>query len=206
MARRRINVRVKRTVRIKRTVTVSARTRSVQGVQRPAPPRLTGHKTTHTSTSLGPLRQAVAAYTGAEEADKEHDVFISHAGEDRDAVVQPLAELLRERGLDVWYSGFELRIGDSLRRRIDSGLGRSRFGVVILSPSFFGKAWPNYELDGLVTREIDGGRQIILPIWHDVTRAEVVKYSASLADKLARNTRETSLAQIADEIAEVVQG
>jgi hypothetical protein len=57
------------------------------------------------------------------------------ATEDKDALVRPLAEVLRERGLAVWYDEFELRLGDSLRRKIDAGPARSRFGVAVLSPA-----------------------------------------------------------------------
>jgi uncharacterized membrane protein YqiK len=76
--------------------------------------------------------------------------------------------------------------------------------VVVLSPSFFGKGWPNHELDGLVTREVAGGRQLILPIWHNVTRADVIGYSPPLADKVARSTSDVSIDELADEIANVV--
>lgn len=94
---------------------------------------------------------------------REYDVFISHASEDKDAVVRPLANALRNGGLRVWFDEFELRIGDSLRRKIDHGLATSRFGVVVLSHAFFGKGWTNYELDGIVTRTVSG-EQVILPI------------------------------------------
>jgi hypothetical protein len=100
-------------------------------------------------------------------------VFISHASEDKEAVVRPLAHALRDGGLVVWYDEFELRMGDSLRRKIDLGLAKSRFGVVVLSRSFLGKGWPNYELDGLVTRSVSG-EQVLLPIWHEITTQEVV--------------------------------
>ena len=133
-----------------------------------------------------------------------HDVFISHASEDKDAVVRPLAVALRDRGLDVWFDEFELRIGDSLRRKIDSGLARSRFGIVVLSQHFFKKGWPNYELDGLVTKAVTGD-QILLPIWHNVSKDEVIQYSPSLADKLARNTATHTIEEIAEEIASVVR-
>lgn len=83
---------------------------------------------------------------------RNFDVFISHASEDKNAVVRPLAHALSSGGLKVWYDEFELKIGDSLRRKIDTGLAKSRFGVIVLSRSFFGKGWTNYELDGLVTR------------------------------------------------------
>src|SRR5688572_2886706 len=100
------------------------------------------------------------------------DVFISHASEDKDVVVRPLAVALQAAGLRVWYDEFELRIGDSLRRKIDLGLSRSSFGVVVLSQSFFSKGWPNYELDGLVTRAVSG-EQELLPVWHNISKQEV---------------------------------
>lgn len=132
-----------------------------------------------------------------------HDVFISHASEDKDEVVRPLAEALRAGGLDVWYDEFTLKIGDSLRRKIDEGLRNSRFGVVVLSQAFFGKGWPEYELDGLVSRSVSG-EQVLLPIWHNVSKREVMQYSSTLADKLARNTSTHTVEEIAAEIIEVI--
>jgi len=70
---------------------------------------------------------------------KDYDVFISHASEDKDAIVRSLAEALVKGGLKVWYDEFELKIGDSLRRKIDKGLAHSRFGIVVLSQAFFKK-------------------------------------------------------------------
>ncbi len=158
-------------------------------------------------STLTSIRKAADEYTesiGVAPEDKEYDVFICHAGEDKNDIVRQLAHALRELGLVVWYDEFELHIGDSLRRKIDQGLVASRFGVVVLSPAFFGKGWPNYELDGLVTREVSGGRPLILPVWHNVTRSDVMSYSPSLADKLARSTAEIPIDTLAAEIATVV--
>ena len=91
-----------------------------------------------------------------DEDETEYDVFISHASEDKDEVVRPLAQALRNEGLSVWYDEFELRIGDSLRRKIDKGVATSKFGLIVLSEMFFKKGWTNYELDGLVTRQNTG--------------------------------------------------
>ncbi|MYE78074.1 MAG: DUF1883 domain-containing protein [Chloroflexi bacterium] len=137
--------------------------------------------------------------------DRQYDVFISHASEDKQAVVTPLAEALMGSGLSVWYDDFELKIGNSLRRNIDRGIASSRFGIVVLSKAFFGKGWPNYELDGLVTKSVNG-EQVLLPIWYNITKDEVVSYSPSLADKLARNTTTQTVEEIAEEIVEVVRG
>lgn len=131
------------------------------------------------------------------------DVFISYASENREEIVRPLAEALRDLGLSVWFDEFELQLGDSLRRKIDTGLAGSRFGVVVLSEAFFSKEWPQYELDGLVTLEV-GGSQAILRLWHKISKDDVVLYSPSLADKIARNTTDMTVAEIAQEIFDVV--
>ena len=134
---------------------------------------------------------------------REHDVFISHASEDKEAVVRPLAVALIKEGLKVWYDEFELSIGDSLRRKIDQGLANSRVGLVVLSHSFIAKGWTNYELDGIITRTVSG-EQVLLPIWHNISKQEVVEYSPSLADKVARSTATHTVVEIAKEIAELI--
>jgi hypothetical protein len=115
------------------------------------------------------------------------DVFISHASEDKDSVARPLAELLKHAGLEVWFDEFALKLGDNLRRSIDHGLTHSRYGVVVLSPAFFAKEWPQKELDGLVARE-SGRRKVVLPVWHNVTREDVERFSPILAGRVAVST------------------
>lgn len=114
-----------------------------------------------------------------------HDIFICHASEDKDDFVRPLAEALRARYLDVWYDEFSLTVGESLSERIDQGLARSNFGLVVLSPHFFRKNWTKRELSGLVAREMAGERGIILPIWHRIGRDEILRHSPPLADVVA---------------------
>jgi len=115
----------------------------------------------------------------------QYDVFICHASEDKDDFVRPLAEKLRQQHLDVWYDEFSLKIGDSLTQKIDEGLSVSRFGIVVLSPSFFKKPWTKRELNGLTLREMVEKRDLILPIWHRVDAQDVIRFSPPLADKKA---------------------
>jgi hypothetical protein len=117
-----------------------------------------------------------------------HDVFVCHASEDKDQIARPLAEGLREAGLNVWYDEFSLKLGDSLRESIDRGLADSRFGIVVLSHHFFSKKWPQAELNGLFAIETAGGEKKIIPIWHEITPAEIVQYSPILADRVAVST------------------
>src|SRR5262249_18412496 len=133
----------------------------------------------------------------------EYDVFISHASEDKEDLVEPLAKRLRELEYQVWYDRFTLKVGDSLRREIDAGLAKSRYGIVVLSASFFSRGWPQYELDGLVEREMEG-RKVILPIWHMVTKDQVRTYSPSLADKVALNSSSMTVEEIVTSLAEVL--
>lgn len=115
---------------------------------------------------------------------KKWDVFVSHASEDKKSFVRPLADALRNLGISVWYDEYSLRLGDSLSRSIDKGLANSEFGLVVITPNFIDKPWPEYELRGLVARDIREGR-VILPIWHRVTRDQVLAFSPPLADKVA---------------------
>ena len=132
-----------------------------------------------------------------------YDAFISHASEDKAAIARPLARELNNLGFSVWFDEFSLKVGDSLRRTIDRGLGLSRFGVIILSKSFFAKNWPQYELNGLVSREMDG-KKVILPVWHGVTKKEVERFSAPLSDKVAASTSSASIRKIAKSLAEAM--
>jgi hypothetical protein len=147
--------------------------------------------------------------------DLDYDLFICHASEDKESVVRPLATLLRDRGRRVWVDEGEIRLGDSLRQKIDDGLIRSRFGLVVLSPAFFRKRWPRVELDGLAAREIVSGEKVVLPVWHDVGLEDVARYSPPLAGRLAARTEDglDAVAQMieqvfssVDELAATIEG
>ena len=66
------------------------------------------------------------------------------------------------------------------------------------------KGCTNYFLFGIITKAISGER-ILLPIWHNITKREVIDFSPSLADKLARNTAINTIDEIATEIANLIQ-
>jgi hypothetical protein len=133
-----------------------------------------------------------------------HDVFICHASEDKDVFVRPLADALRAENTEVWYDEFTLQLGDSIRQSIDRGLRQSRFGVIVLSKAFFEKQWPQYELDGLVEREMRGEDRVLLPVWHDVDHDEVMKYSPPLAGRKAALSS-TGIEKVVQEIVGVIR-
>jgi hypothetical protein len=134
----------------------------------------------------------------------QYDVFISHASEDKESFVRELADtLINDYAMKVWYDEFSIKWGDSLRRSIDKGLSASRFGIVVISRNFIDKGWTNYELDGLIQKEMDAGKTI-LPIWHDITKDEVRAFSPSLAGRMALNTAMQTIQEIAEALQEIL--
>lgn len=137
-------------------------------------------------------------------ADEEYDVFVSHAYEDKESFVDEFVEALRGQGLKVWYDTDKLKWGDSMREKIDRGLAKSKYGVVILSPNYIAehKYWTKAELNGLFQVETVNGKTI-LPIWHNLTKKQVVEYSPIIADRKAMTTASMTPEEIAAELKEL---
>lgn len=135
----------------------------------------------------------------------EYDVFVSHAWEDKESFVDEFVQALRDRNLQVWYDTSKMKWGDSMRAKIDEGLRHSRFGVAILSPDYIseGKYWTKAELDGLFQMESINGK-MLLPIWHNLTKKQVMDYSPTIAGKLAMNTASLTPEEIADKLVELL--
>lgn len=131
-----------------------------------------------------------------------HDCFLSHAREDKAELVEPLVQALESRGISVWFDAHQIRLGDDIRQRIEEGLRSSRFGVVVLSPSFR-KYWPEAELSALFAREslFEGTR--ILPVVHAMTLAESAMVWPLLASRAAIFSWE-GVDAVADAIARAV--
>ena len=152
---------------------------------------------------LGQSSQAKNLYQATEQRTAMYDVFISHATEDKESFVNAFVEELKKRNVKVWVDALRIQWGDSLRKSIDEGLKKSRFGIVVISPYFIAKGWTQYELDGLFEREMSGGK-VILPIWHNITKSEVQKFSPSLAGRKAMTTGMMTADEIADELVNLL--
>jgi hypothetical protein len=114
----------------------------------------------------------------------KYDFFISYASEDKSGVAQPIYEALAG-DYRVWFDEAELKLGDSLRKKIEEGLANCKFGIVVLSPTFFEKKWPEHELNALTARDISAGGGVILPIWHNLSGDDILEHHPSLADTKA---------------------
>ena len=129
------------------------------------------------------------------------DVFISHAHEDKASFVDDFVKELKGLNIKAWYDNDTISWGDSMRERIDEGLKKSTFGIVILSPEYIaeGKYWTKTELNGLFQLESINGKTL-LPIWHGLTKKDVMNYSPLIANKKAMSTAWMMPNEIADEL------
>ena len=134
----------------------------------------------------------------------DRPVFICHAGGDKETVARPLATTLSTLGVSVWFDADELRIGDRVRPVVDSALAGCGSAVVIFSPAFYRSRWAaEYEFDGIVCRFVADGL-LLLPILHNIDRAEFRLRQPSLCSCISRSTSEFVIGDIAKEIAQVV--
>ena len=147
-----------------------------------------------------PIVQSVEHSDG--QPDPEYDVFISHAWEDKKDFVDELVDELKKAGFKVWYDTSGIKWGDSMRQKIDEGLSHSKFGIVVLSPSYIApdKYWTKAELDALFSLESVNGK-MLLPIWHHLTKQEVMAFSPIIANRKAMTTATMTAKDIAGELA-----
>ena len=94
----------------------------------------------------------------------KHDVFISHAGRDKERYVQPLVDALQDRGVTFWLDSIEVTWGDSVTRNINQGLAHSRFLLLCLSSSFVDRPWPEAEMGAAVAQQNAFGTKRVLPL------------------------------------------
>ena len=104
--------------------------------------------------------------------------FISHDSKDKDSIVRNLADYLNKAWCPVWYDEYSLSPGDSLVDKINEGLKKCEFCIIILSKNFIkNKRWANAEFDSIVSQQIRNGTKKIIPIWYDVTEDEVSQFN-----------------------------
>src|SRR6266542_4013361 len=92
------------------------------------------------------------------------DIFFCHASEDKDDVVRLLVEAFTEAGVSCWYDEAEIQRGDSITHKVNEGLGSSKFVVVVFSPAFVQKNWPQRELNSVLNQEASSGEVKVLPL------------------------------------------
>lgn len=90
-------------------------------------------------------------------------VFISYSHGDRDFVAKLAANLASNRIL-VWWDEWEIKVGDSLLKKVEDGIMSSSYLAVVLSSNSVGSAWVQEELKAALARQLEERRTVVLPI------------------------------------------
>lgn len=154
--------------------------------ERPVPDKLKGSMLAEAKTAGRNLVFRSVEYVMERNKWEKPRAFISHDSRDKAAIAEPLAIKLQQLLCTVWYDEFSLKIGDSLRERIEAGLKECDKCILILTPNFLRNGgWSKREYDSIFTRELVEKRNVILPVWDKVSSKDVYEYSPILADRVA---------------------
>ena len=90
-------------------------------------------------------------------------VFVSYRSEDVDAARQ-LAVAVQARGHEVWFDEWEIKIGDSIIGKIDSGTEAIDFLILCYSGAGVHSPWMGREWMSTLARQLKGANVKILPV------------------------------------------
>src|SRR2546429_684109 len=88
-------------------------------------------------------------------------VFISYSSEDSPFVDQ-LVKDLKQRTVDVWYAKYEIKVGDSIVAKINEGLTRTDWLLLVMSQSAVKSPWVQLELNAAVALTVQRGAYILV--------------------------------------------
>lgn len=140
------------------------------------------------------VHQAVGAIDS-----REYDSFLSYARIDGADVAGELRSNLEGLGVAVWFDEVAIAPGQSQSLQLDVGLRKARSGIALLTPAYLpGRFWTERELGALL------GKEMLIPVLHNVTFDGVKQYSGILPDLASFSTAQDSIADIARKIAAAV--
>jgi TIR domain len=129
-----------------------------------------------------------------------HDLFISHASEDKEDIVYPLLASLFEEGVtSLWLDEISIEPSESIRMSVDKGIRESHYILVVLTQNYFKKYWTGLEFNAAFNLQ-----RPFFPIWcDDVIANQVRKFSPMFADIKGIRYKKGS-SQVAKDISEVI--
>lgn len=90
------------------------------------------------------------------------NLFISHSSRDL-KVATSIAEELNRLGHEVWLDKWTIQVGDSIPHKINDGLEKCNFMVLLLSEHSVSSKWVEKEWSSAYMDEIKGGKVVLLP-------------------------------------------
>ena len=130
------------------------------------------------------------------------DIFLCHAWDDRQGAAKDLYDLLKTRGVNVWFSEEDIRLGVPFLREIDRGLAKSRVGIVLVTPNFLKRIRGESIADKELSVLLQQGQ--LVPIMHGTSFDALREVSPMLASRNGLSTAEDSMADVASKLADLV--
>lgn len=112
------------------------------------------------AASNNPAPTITTADAAMPEARHIPQAFLSYAFEDS-ALAEKIADELQRNGINTFWAGWSIASGDSIRQRIDEGLGECTHFLVLLTPNSVSKPWVNIEIDAGLMRKLGAGVKFI---------------------------------------------
>ena len=127
----------------------------------------------------------------------EYDVFISHANQDKEELIEELYQSLQKLGISIFYDKESLEWGDNWKERILNGTKKAEFAIIVISENFFDREWTERELSEFLNRQNRNGQKLILPIVHNITMQQLQEKYPNVADIQAIDSSKYNCDQIA---------
>lgn len=149
--------------------------------------------------ALTPIRETVEKRVSLPDL---RDVFLCHAWDDRQGAAKELHDQLESRGVSVWFSEKDVKLGTPLLREIDRGLAKSRVGIVLVTPALLRRL----EGEGIADKELSAllARDQLVPIVHGTTYEALRDVSPLLGSRSGLSTAENPMTEVAAKLAELV--
>ena len=93
----------------------------------------------------------------------QFDFFLSYSHEDRQIASQ-IARDLAERGRNIFFDEWTIRVGDSLIERINYGLQNSTYLLVLISKNSLSSKWVNLEIGSAFRKDSNSANARIIPV------------------------------------------
>lgn len=137
-------------------------------------------------------------------SDKEYDVFISHASQDKYVYVEKLYEALKKLKIRVFYDKEEIEWGDNWKERILRGTQKSEFAIIVISYHFFDKEWTERELEEFMKRQNESNQKIVLPLLYRVSVAKFKEHYPFLEGIHCLTAKENNIDNICIQFASLL--
>lgn len=137
----------------------------------------------------------------ASDAAAHPKVYLAHASEDK-AMVRPIAEYLMANGIDVWFDEWEIDPGDSLRQKMEEGLGKMTHFMVVLTPASIEKPWVALEIDVGIVKRI-GCESRMVPVVIDLDPKQLTPFLRTMLYFPIDPANEADLEALVDRLHDV---